>query len=126
MLCRFDVPRNLVLELVSRVRGDLYDMLRAPTAHRRSLLGRLDVLEAVEVESLIIRERSPAVGRSLVELDLRAATGATVLAVQRGGDVHPNPEADLRLATDDVVLVLGDGRALDAALAFLDPDAPVA
>lgn len=126
VLCRFDVPRNLVLELVSRVRGDLYDMLRAPTAHRRSLLGRLDALEAVEVESLIIRERSPAVGRSLIELDLRAATGATVLAVQRGSDVHPNPEAEFRLATDDVVLVLGDERALDAALAFLDPDAPVA
>jgi monovalent cation:H+ antiporter-2, CPA2 family len=124
VLGRFDVPRNVVLELVNRVRGDLYEMLRAPSTHRRSLVGRIEALDAVEVESLLLRPESPAVDKSLSELDLRATTGATVLAVHRAGEVHANPEADFRFRANDVVVVLGDEHALDAALAFLDPDAP--
>ncbi len=126
VLHRFEVPRNLILDLVSQVRGDMYGMLRTPHAARRSLTGKIEALEGVEVESLYLKPESTAAGRTLVELELRQRTGASVLAVQREGVVQPNPAADYRLESGDVLLVVGDQAAIDAALAFVDPSAPAA
>ncbi|HET7043172.1 MAG TPA: cation:proton antiporter, partial [Gemmatimonadales bacterium] len=62
---------------------------------------------------------SRGVGRSLGELDLRGKTGATVLAIRRGGVPIPNPRADQRLQEGDILAVTGTADALDAARAAL-------
>ena len=60
------------------------------------------------------------------ELAVRRSTGVTVLAVQRGNDVTTNPAADFQLSSGDVLVVVGEPMAIDAALALVDPQAPVA
>jgi monovalent cation:H+ antiporter-2, CPA2 family len=64
---------------------------------------------------------SPAVGRSLAELDLRARTGATVLAIGRGehGVATPSPTEPLRAG--DILALAGSEAAIQAAQAMLDP-----
>ena len=126
VLHRFDVPRNVILELVGRVRGGMYDMLRGSSPSRRSLAGGIETLEGVHVESLLLRPDSPACGKSIADVGVRQATGATVVAVQREGQAHSNPPPDFELRSGDVILVMGDPKALDAALALFDPSAPVA
>jgi len=64
-----------------------------------------------------------AVGRSLAELGLREATGATVLAVARGREVARLPAAHEPLQAGDLLLVAGDGAALSAARRLLGPGA---
>jgi CPA2 family monovalent cation:H+ antiporter-2 len=125
VLSRFEVPRNLILELVSRVRGDMYEMLRGPTPVRNSIGTGLEALGDIRADRLLVRAGSPAVGQSLAELEVRAKTGALVLAVQRGPTAHANPDADFRFAPGDVLLVMGTQSALDAALSLIDPTAPV-
>jgi CPA2 family monovalent cation:H+ antiporter-2 len=67
-----------------------------------------------EPESLRIPDGSPAAGRSLAELDLRGATGATVLAIARadGGVAVPGPSEVLRAG--DVLAVAGTHEAIAA------------
>jgi CPA2 family monovalent cation:H+ antiporter-2 len=70
--------------------------------------------------SITLAESSPAVGKSLAELDLRARTGATVLAIGRGGSggfATPTPSEPL--AAGDVLAVTGSDEALSAAKAAL-------
>lgn len=55
------------------------------------------------------------VGRSLAELGLRARTGATVLAITRGGLGIPAPSKTERLEVDDTLVLVGTRDALDAA-----------
>jgi K+/H+ antiporter YhaU regulatory subunit KhtT len=98
----------------------MYEMLRAPQTASRSLAQGIEALSGVGVESLLVAADSPIAGRSLAELDLRARTGATVLAVQRDQATHPNPDAGFRLEAGDVVVALGDPRALDSLLAVFD------
>jgi CPA2 family monovalent cation:H+ antiporter-2 len=126
VLARFQVPRNVILDLVGRVRGDTYDMLRGPVRPRRSLTGGVGTLAGVELERLLIKPGSVAAGQTIAVLAVRSRTGATILAVQRGSEPHSNPAADFRLQAGDVVLVMGDQQALDAALALIDATAPVA
>lgn len=125
VLHRFDVPRNIVLDLMARVRGDMYEMLRAPSSERMSLATGLAKLEGLDVERIAVLSGSPADGKTLSQIALRATTGASVLAVQRSEELMLNPGANLELRAGDVLVLLGGQEQVDAALAFLDPNAPV-
>jgi len=57
---------------------------------------------------------SPAVGRTLRELDLRARTGATVLAILRDGAGVPTPSPDEVLRLADVLVLAGSEQAIAA------------
>ena len=58
---------------------------------------------------------SPAVGRTLAELNLRGLTGATVLAIQRGDAGLLVPTAREVLAAGDVLALAGTQEAVEAA-----------
>jgi CPA2 family monovalent cation:H+ antiporter-2 len=59
--------------------------------------------------------RSIAVGRTLAELNLRALTGASVLAIARGSEGVIVPKADEVLRADDVLAIAGTRDAVAAA-----------
>lgn len=61
----------------------------------------------------VMLEHGPAAGRSLSELQLPQRTGATVLAVLRGGDEVVMPRADLLLAAGDHLLALGTAEQIE-------------
>ena len=58
---------------------------------------------------------SPAVGRTLANLNLRGATGATVLAIARGGEEVLVPTGHEELRAQDVLALAGTHEAVDAA-----------
>jgi CPA2 family monovalent cation:H+ antiporter-2 len=66
--------------------------------------------------------RSIAVGRSLAQLNLRGATGATVLAIRRGTQQIPTPLGREVIEADDVVAVAGSHDAVAIARAIFSPD----
>lgn len=69
--------------------------------------------------SITVTAASAAVGRSLAELDLRAKTGATVLAIARGtdaGSATPSPTEPLQAG--DVLAMAGSAEAIEAARAM--------
>jgi CPA2 family monovalent cation:H+ antiporter-2 len=126
VLHRFDVPKNLILDAVARVRGGMYDMLRGTNRSPRPLTSKISGLDALELERFELRPGSTVIGRTLSELELRRTTGATVLAVKRGSVVHPSPSGDFCLQAADTIVVLGEPSAIDKVLALVDPHVPVA
>jgi CPA2 family monovalent cation:H+ antiporter-2 len=69
--------------------------------------------------SITLAGTSAAVGKSLAELNLRARTGATVLAIGRGGGGFATPTPSEPLQAGDVVAVTGSDDALEAAKRML-------
>ena len=126
VLHRFDVPKNLILDAVARVRGGMYDMLRGSNHSPRPLTSKISGLDALELERFELRPGSTIVGRTLSEIELRRSTGATVLAVKRGAVVHTSPSGDFCLEVSDTIVVLGEPSAIDKVLALVDPHVPVA
>jgi voltage-gated potassium channel len=68
--------------------------------------------ETLGIEDLALRADSAAVGQTLESLQIRRATGATVLAVLRDGNPVVSPPGDLVLRADDHLLALGTGAQL--------------
>jgi monovalent cation:H+ antiporter-2, CPA2 family len=66
--------------------------------------------------------QSIAVGKSLAQLNLRGATGATVLAIRRGTQQIPTPLGREVILANDVVAVAGARDALAVARAIFAPD----
>jgi CPA2 family monovalent cation:H+ antiporter-2 len=66
--------------------------------------------------------QSIAVGKSLAQLNLRGATGATVLAIRRGAEQIPTPLGREVIHANDVVAVAGAHDALAVARAIFSPD----
>lgn len=117
----YRVPRNLILDLIDRVRRDHYEVLRDVRLPATRVVLPLDLLSQVEIDSCLIKPESSVVGRSVVELNLRATTGAMLLAVRRGEQLLLNPGRDLHFEPGDVALLVGDRPQVDRALVVLDP-----
>jgi CPA2 family monovalent cation:H+ antiporter-2 len=105
----------------------------AAQAHPGSLTEEEQVLEVIrerlpgigEPVAVKVSPESRAVGRSLAQLDLRAATGASVLAIAReSGVAVPSPSEELH--ADDVLAVAGTHEAIGAVRAIVGPPAEAA
>jgi CPA2 family monovalent cation:H+ antiporter-2 len=81
------------------------------------LLPGLGALTAVRLET-----SSPAVGRTLAELNLRALTGASVLAITREAGNVVAPAAGETLRAGDVLALTGTQEAIEAARTLLGPE----
>jgi uncharacterized protein with PhoU and TrkA domain len=77
------------------------------------------------IDDAVIAEGSAVVGRTLQELQLRTATGADVIALQRGGRWVNKPRAARRLAAGDRLLVLAPEEGLVRLREWVGDDRPV-
>jgi CPA2 family monovalent cation:H+ antiporter-2 len=107
VFARLDVPGNVIEVLVDSFRRESSGIrqVRAPT---RPLETLPSAISKTPVATHQLHDGEWAVGRTLAELNLRADTGALVFAVRKEGRHITSPAADLRLAVDDVLYLMGD------------------
>jgi len=77
-----------------------------------------------EPVAIRVEPESLAAGRSLASLNLRGATGATVLAIRRGDEQIPNPLGREIIYAGDLLAVAGERDALAVARGVLAPRLP--
>ncbi len=74
--------------------------------------------------SVELSAASPAVGKTLAELNLRGLTGATILAIRRGSETLLVPDGRQRLEGGDVLALAGQHETIRAAQDLLQPSGP--
>ncbi len=72
-----------------------------------------------ELTAISLEPGNRWIGRTLGEINLRAVTAATVLAIRRDGESVLTPDGKESMATHDVLIVAGTYDALDNARAHL-------
>lgn len=107
LLARLNVAGNMIEPLVDVFRRESLRMrtVRAPSARLDSLP---DEIQRIPIATHRVEEGQWAVGRSLAEIDLRARTGASILAIQSGQRYTTSPAADVKIDGGDVLYLLGD------------------
>lgn len=96
------------------VRQDHYD-LQINTEEEHHLLRQLlQAAGAIELTWLQLKPGSQVVGRTLAEANLRARTGASVVAILRGRNLLANPESRTIIEAGDRIGFIGDRTQIEA------------
>jgi TrkA domain protein len=83
-------------------------------------LGKLELaLGGLDLEWVELQETSPVLGQTLEGTGLRNRTGASVIAVMRGGSAVPNPGPDFVFHLGDTAVLMGSPEQCEAALRAL-------
>jgi CPA2 family monovalent cation:H+ antiporter-2 len=120
VLHQFQVPRNLILELIERIRKGSYEVLRKVELPVKTLPEKCEVISEIDTETYLVNERSHASGRSIKDLRIRTKTSATVIAVKRGSEIIPSPELEFVFTPGDIVYLIGSKESLAKAFALLE------
>ena len=106
---------------VNDLRASGYEALgeNARVKRARALERLLASLQDVDMRWVRVAEESEAAGKTLAEIDLRARTGANVVAVRHEGQVMPLVDPAAVLCAGDCLGVIGADDDVDAAEALL-------
>jgi len=121
VLRRFHVPGNVVRLQERALREEGYGFLREGDGAGTLVDSVSRMIEGTTTDTFYLGPDSPAVGRTLGQLNLRRSTGALVIAAVRGGKHHPSPEPEFTFQPGDILVLVGDHAALEAAFEALSP-----
>jgi CPA2 family monovalent cation:H+ antiporter-2 len=122
-LVHLGIGAGEVQRFSDRVRRERYAPIYEPS-REGPLEGLRRASNMIETDWVDLPHDSPLAGRTIGELRIRPRTGASIVAVVRGGEVFTNPGADFAFAPGDAVSVLGvpDQRAAFLAMVDATPD----
>lgn len=108
VLSRYLVPQEQIAHLVAEVRADGYQMFRSLSqAANISVSDLHHHLHGIEISPIYVPEGSPFSHKSLAEIDLRAKTGLTLLAIRRNDSIVTGIDADTVIEPKDELFVMG-------------------
>jgi len=115
LLLQLGFPLREVYQYANALRQEHYDLQVNPEEENRLLLGLLDAADSIEITWLRISPDSPLAGQTLAEANVRARTGASVVAVLRDRKLTANPKSNAVLRGGDRLGLIGDQGQIEAA-----------
>ncbi len=82
--------------------------------HGVDIIGKISLLDGMELQQYPISEKSPLAGKVLGDTKIKAFSGATVVAISRGGDFMVNPDPEEIISAGDTLIAVGNDRQLDS------------
>ena len=122
VLRRFHVPGNVIRFQEQALRREGYSFLRGSDVAGALMHSIERMMAGAITDTYYLEPESPAVGRTLGEIDLRGRTRALIIAVVRDGTHELSPGADFTFRPRDVLVLVGDHQSLEAAFRVLDGD----
>lgn len=122
-----------IVRYKDRVRKENFDLDIEQEVDNRLLRDLINTVGEVEIEWHELPADSPLAGITLEEANLRALTGASVIALVRGDAVFANPKSRTTFTAGDRIGLIGEAEQLALAAELLgavgslrqSPDAPV-
>jgi CPA2 family monovalent cation:H+ antiporter-2 len=109
------------IHVYARAQVALRETLSAPIEHADPLHSKpiATLLQAAQLDTVVLDKSSPGRGRLIRELEIRSRTGASVIGIERDGTGIVNPSADEELLDGDKVLLIGSTEQLAAGKELL-------
>ncbi len=114
LLC-LGYPATQVQGYTDAVRHDEYDTTVSSDAEHQALDQMVRAARGIEIAWRLVSEQSPIVGRTLAEANIRARTGASVIALIRNQQLIANPKSSTVFQAGDLLGLIGDREQIAAA-----------
>ncbi len=123
-LLELGFPLRQVHEYAQAVRRDHYNIEVTSSDEHRSLDDLLTAFEGIEITWLKLHQDSLLVGKTLAEADIRAFSGASVVALIRDGKLSPNPKSNTVFEEGDRLGIIGEEEQIETARKMICNEAP--
>jgi len=114
LLC-LGYPATQVQGYTDAVRRDEYDTTVSSDAEHQALDQMVRAARGIEIAWRLVSEQSPIVGQTLAEANIRARTGASVIALIRNQQLIANPKSSTVFQAGDLLGLIGDREQIEAA-----------
>ncbi len=114
LLC-LGYPATQVQSYADAVRRDEYDTTVSTPAEHQALDQMIHAARGIEIAWRVVNEHSPIVGQSLAEANIRARTGASVIALIRNQQLIANPKSSTVFQAGDLLGLIGEQEQIAAA-----------
>ncbi len=115
----YHIPRNVINEQVTLLRGESYGMMRSEITSGSTNLNLDKILAAGLTEIFYVSEDSSIIGKTMLDINLRALTGTTVIAIVRENQTINNPGGNEKIQSKDTLVLTGTHKSVDEAINFL-------
>ncbi len=120
VLEKFHIPLNVIMKQVSLLRGESYSIMRKDERGVGSLINLNELLAAGLTEAYYVDENNIHIGKTMKELNLRAITGVTIIAIVRSDKTITNPASEEKIIDKDTLVITGNHKTVDDAISYLD------
>ncbi|RJP73602.1 MAG: sodium:proton exchanger [Ignavibacteriales bacterium] len=120
VLQKYHIPLNIVVKQANIIRQESYGMLRKDSTEFHPLSQIDKILAEGLTESYFVEESNPNLDKSIKELNIRALTGATIIAIIRNGITITNPSGKEVINSGDTLVLYGNHLSVDNAIALLN------
>lgn len=120
VLERYHIPVNVIMRQIAILRGEAYSLMRTDTADINSFVHLNELLAAGLTETYYVNEDNSHIGKTLRELNLRAKTDSTIIAIVRGQKTISNPTSKEQILAKDTLVITGTHKAVDTAFEYLN------
>ncbi len=119
VLEEFHIPLNVIMQQVNLLRQESYKYLRSDDIGVKGFDNIDEILSARLTDTFYISNTTRFAGKSIGELNLRAKTGATIIAIVRKGVTVTNPSAKEILNPNETLVITGTHQEVDIAFELL-------
>ncbi len=114
-LLKLGFPVAEIIRYMDAVRHDHYDTQINTQEEHRLLHDLINASGHIEVTWLRLGTGNPLIGQTIASANLRARTGASIVAIMRNKQLIANPKSVIRFETDDHIGMIGDDEQIEAA-----------
>jgi CPA2 family monovalent cation:H+ antiporter-2 len=118
-LLQLGYPLQEIYRYTDAVRHDHYDTGLNTEEEHRLLHALVDAVSSIEIRWFRLADTSGLIGQTLAHANLRARTGASVIAILRDGQLMANPKSMTIFQAGDRVGLVGDKEEVEAAAGLL-------
>lgn len=120
VLERYHIPLNVIMKQVTLLRGESYSLLRKEGLDINSFIHLDEILAQGLTESYYINSDNKFIGKTISEINLRARSDATIIAIVREGKTISNPSGKDIISANDTLVIYGTHLSVDKAIDILN------
>ncbi|MGE5374297.1 MAG: cation:proton antiporter [Bacteroidota bacterium] len=114
-LLQLGFPLAEIFRYTDAVRHDHYDLHINTEEEHRLLHDLVDAANSIEIRWFRIPDGNPLIGQTIASADLRARTGASIVALNREGQLIANPKSMTVFQAGDRIGLIGEQNEMEAA-----------
>jgi CPA2 family monovalent cation:H+ antiporter-2 len=122
-LLKLGFPVTEIIRYMDAVRRDHYDTQINTEEEHRQLSDLINASGHIEITWRRLKSGNPLIGQTLASANLRARTGASIVAIMRGRQLIANPKSVIQFETDDHIGFIGDEEQIETVERLLSESA---